>query len=67
MWAEKYTENKMWKLTLFTLSPNPDEAACPVLFRLRKVGETRNQTIDHVPLSLVFPPNLTLSAGAGAP
>lgn len=71
MWAEKYTENKMWKLMLFTLAPNPHEAVCPVSFRLRKFEETRNQPpdrlIERVPLSLAFPPNLPLSAAGGLP
>lgn len=70
MWAEKYTENKMWKLKLFTLAPNAHEAVCPLPFRLRKFEETRNQPpdrlIDRVPLSLAFPPNLP-ECSRGAP
>lgn len=71
MWAEKYTENKMWKLMLFTLAPNPHEAVCPVSFRLRKFEETRNQSpdrlIDRVPTFSCFSPKLAPECSRGAP
>lgn len=68
MWAEKYTKNKMWKLVLFTLAPNPHEAVCPVSFRLRKFEETRNQPPDRsCPTFSCFSPKLDPECSRGAP